>query len=158
MAAEGMDGDKETGMRKPKTPAKSLTDDFVDALGQRWPHTIMNWDTSNNGKFVPWGCVKQAFACLDRFDIEGARACLMRPVTSGLLGGPDITGIIGHAPGAAVSAGTHVGWEIKAGTDYQKPGQEVTQRNVERHGGIYILVESVGQGMADLAKYAGPGE
>ena len=145
-------------MRKPKTPAKSLTDDFVDDLGKRWPNTVMNWDTSMNGKFVPWGYVKQAFVCLDRFDIEGARACLMRPLTSGLLGGPDVTGIIGHAEGSLVAPGTFCGLEIKAGNDRQSDEQIICERNIKRHGGVYIVVESVDQGISELMKYAGPGE
>ena len=144
--------------RKPKTPAQSLTDDFVDAIGKIWPTTIMNWDTKMNGKFVPWGYVKQALAAIDRRDWDGARACLMRPLTTGLIGGPDVTGIIGHAPGALVSPGTFCGWEIKAGDDAQSDDQAKVERNFKRHGAIYILVESVEQGIAELINFAGPGE
>lgn len=143
---------------KPKTPAQSLTDNFVDAVGKLWPTTIMNWDTKMNGKFVPWGYVKQALSALDRGDLEGVRACLMRPLTNGLVGGPDVTGIIGHAPGAAVSPGTLAGWEIKAGDDVQSGEQKIVERNFKRHGAIYILVESVDQGVSELKRFAGPGE
>lgn len=144
-------------MRKPKSPAKALTDDFVDALGRKWPTTCMNWDTSMNGKFVPWGYVTQALQALDRGDINGARACLMRPLTSGLIGGPDVSGIVGHAPGAKVPPGVSIGWEIKT-TDSQRPEQKIVQRNIERHGGIYLIVRDVEQGIADTMKFAGPGE
>lgn len=118
----------------------------------------MNWDTKMNGKFVPWGYAKQALAALDRGDSEGVRACLMRPLTNGLIGGPDVTGIIGNAPGAIVAPGTLAGWEIKAGDDVQSDEQKMVERNFKRHGAIYILVESVDQGISDLKKYAGPGE
>ena len=118
----------------------------------------MNWDTKFNGKSVPWGYVKQAFAAMDRHDWDGARACLMRPFTMGLIGGPDVTGVIGHAPGSIVAPGMHVGFEIKAGEDTQSDDQKKVERNLKRHGAIYILVESVDQGISDLKKYAGPGE
>lgn len=145
-------------MRKAKSLAKSLTDDLVDALGRKWPTTMMNWDTSVNGKFVPWTYVKQALAALDRGDLNGVRACLMRPLTSGLEGGPDVTGIIGHASCSTVSAGTLISWEIKAGADSQSPIQKAVQRNIERHGGIYIVVKDVDQGIEETMQYAGPGE
>ncbi len=142
---------------KPKTPAQSLTDNFVDAMGKIWPNTIMNWDTKMNGKFVPWGYVKQALAAIDRRDWEGARACLMRPLTNGLIGGPDITGVIGHAPGATVAPGCHIGWEIKT-TDVQSDDQKRVEKNLKRHGAIYLLVDNVEDGIEDTKQYAGPGE
>lgn len=110
------------------------------------------------GKFVPWGYVKQALEALNRRDIEGARACLLRPMTSGLIGGPDITGVIGHALGSSVSPGTHIGFEIKAGDDSQRVEQKICEKNLIRHGAIYILVESVDQGIRDTKVFAGPGE
>ena len=145
-------------MSRVKSPAKSLTDAFVDAIGKKYPTTMMNWDTKMNGKFVPWGYVTQALACLDRNDINGARALLMRPLTNGLIGGPDVTAIVGYAPGASVAPGTYLAAEIKAGADRQRDSQIAAERNIKRHGGIYILVESVEQGLDDLEKYAGPGE
>jgi hypothetical protein len=144
-------------LRKPKSPATALTDNLVDAIGKRWPTTIMNWDTKMVGKFVPWGYVKQALFAIQSRDFERASACLMRPLTSGLIGGPDVTGIIGHAPGATVAPGTYFGIEIKT-TDVQSQEQKQCQKNIERHNGIYLLVDNVEQGIADLMKYAGPGE
>lgn len=141
-----------------KTPASALTDNFVDALGKLYPTTLMNWDTKFNGKAVPWTYVKQAMSALDRGDIQTARVCLMRPITNGLVGGPDITGVIGHAPGATVAPGTLCGWEVKAGNDQQRDDQIICERNLKRHGAIYILVESVEQGIGDTKKFAGPGE
>lgn len=145
-------------MRKPKTPAQSLTDNHMTQVSALWPRTVMHWDTKFNGRSVPWAYIKQALSALDRFDIEAARSCLMRPVTTGLIGGPDVTGIIGNAPGRSVEAGRFVSWEIKAGADRQREEQVKCQQAIERHGGLYILVESVDQGIADLMKYAGPGE
>lgn len=141
-----------------KSKATALTDDFVEALGRKWPTTIMNWDTKMNGKFVPWGYVKQAVSALDRGDTQSARSLLMRVMTTGLEGGPDVTGIVGHAPGSLVAAGCHIGWEIKTENDRMRESQRITSKNLVRHGGIYIVVESVEQGIQDTMKYAGPGE
>jgi hypothetical protein len=131
----------------------------------------MHWETKLNGTFVPFNYVKKSVTILEgvmasrpemRNILGSAIALLMHPVKSGLIGGPDSTAIIGHAPGATVAPGTHAGIEYKAkyerGHDTQKDQQILCQENIERHGGVYILVESVDQGIADLKKYAGPGE
>jgi hypothetical protein len=128
-------------MSRVKSPAKSITDAFVAELGKRWPERLINWATDVNGKAVPWSYVKQAIACLDRGDIAAARACLMRPVTIGLEGGPDISGILSPH-------GRFISWEIKT-TDQQSEQQKLCQRAIEKHGGIYIVVRSVDQGIRD---------
>ena len=151
-------------MRKPKTPAQSLTDNFVEAIGKIWPSTIMNWDTKLNGTFVPWGYVNKAIATL-RYEknIEKAIALLLHPVKGGLIGGPDVSSTIGHAPKAQVAPGTFCGFEIKAqyadgSSDRQGDEQIICERNLRRHGAVYVIVEDVDSGVERLRQFAGPGE
>ena len=115
------------------------------ALGDKYGDRIMNWDTKLNGTFVPWAWVSKALACIDAGNLSGARACLMHPVKSGLIGGPDVSGVV--AP-----TGKLVGWEIKAGRDEQRDTQVNCQRALERHGAIYLVVENVEQGLADTER------
>ena len=141
-----------------KSPARSLTDNFVDALGKRYPTTLMNWDTKAVGTYLPFRYAQAAVKLIRQGRYEEAIGQLMHPMTNGLEGGPDVSGIVGHCPGASVPPGVSIGWEIKAGTDRQRESQINCQRAIQRHGGIYILVRSVEQGLADTEKYAGPGE
>ncbi len=143
------------------TAASVLTNKFLVRCGELWPDTVRLWRT-NAGAGVGMSVVHQAIELIEAGVYKQAIALLRRPVTFGVTGGCDLTGFIvreGVWGQASQKIARFLGVEIKA-----SKGDRISEVQAQFHdfvrqfGGFIVVVRTLDQGLADLQKYAGPGE
>lgn len=123
------------------TGTNKLTADLLIQIPARFPN-IRVWRT-NTGGAVPMGIVRAAVAMIRTGKIEAGCQMLQRPTKFGILGGGDISGVIGPS-------GRVLSIEVKWGADKQSEEQRAFEAMLRERGGLYIIARDVEGYLKDL--------
>jgi len=129
------------------TPANRLTSELLIAIPKAFPF-IRLW-RSNTGGAVPMAVVRVACALIRTGKIEAGIQMLQRPTKFGVVGGADLSGIVGPPCGRRLEI------EVKAGADKQRPDQEAFQGMIEALGGLYLVARDVDGCLEELRRHCG---
>lgn len=123
------------------TGTNKLTADLLIQIPARFPN-IRVWRT-NAGGAVPMGIVRAAVAMIRTGKIEAGCQMLQRPTKFGILGGGDISGVIGPS-------GRVLSIEVKWDADKQSEEQQAFEAMLTDRGGLYIIARNVEGCLKDL--------
>ena len=126
------------------TETNALTASLLAEIPKHFPN-IRVW-RQNTGAGVPMSTVKAAIALIVSGKIASGVAMLRRPTRFGIVGGGDLSGIIGPL-------GRRLECEIKVGRDKQSPEQIAFGVMIEERGGLYLVVRDVPGCLEDLKRY-----
>lgn len=116
------------------TGTNNLTASLLIQIPARFPN-IRVWRT-NTGGAVPMGIVRAAVAMIRTGKIEAGCQMLQRPTKFGILGGGDISGVIGPS-------GRVLSIEVKWGADKQSEEQQAFEAMLRDRGGLYLIARDV---------------
>lgn len=126
--------------------ANEITKALLIAIPREFPN-IRVW-RQNTGGAVGMNTVRIAIGLLLKNRISEAIQTLKRPIAFGIVGGGDISGIIGPTSGRRLEI------EVKAGRDKQSLEQQGFQGMITVLGGIYLIARDVDGCLAELRRWA----
>lgn len=121
------------------TPANILTADILVKIPKKFPHVRL-W-RQNTGAGVGMQQVREAIGHMRVGNISKAIAALGRPMKFGVVGGGDLSGVIGPHDGKP--GGRRCEIEVKAGKDQQSDEQRAFMAMCQKMGGLYIVARSL---------------